>query len=128
VALERGSRAFAAGDCTGAVDGALDSLDRLRVRAAPYALLGYCNLRGGQHRLAVAAMQRARERDPGNWEYAYGVAVAEAIAGDDPLDAARDAVELNPREPLALDLEQKLASARPARWPAIAGRAQVPDN
>jgi hypothetical protein len=128
VALERGSRAFAAGDCTRAVDGALDSLDRLRVRAAPYAMLGYCNLRSGQHRLAVDAMERARERDPNNWEYAYGVAVAQAIAGEDPLDAARAAVELNPLEPLALDLEQKLSSARPARWPAIAGRAQIPDN
>ena len=125
-ALADAQRAFERHDCTRAIDRALDSADRLGVRAAPHAIVGYCDLRARQPGLAVAAMRRAEARDPDNWEYAYGLAIAQALAGQDPRAAARAAVRLNPLDPLAGDLERKLRRARPARWPSIAGRAQIP--
>ena len=125
-ALDDSQAAFDRGDCTRAVDRALDSVDRLRVRAAPHAIVGYCDMRARQPGLAVAAMRRAEARDPRNWEYHYGLAIARALAGQDPRADARTAVRLNPLEPIALDLERSLQRARPARWPSIAGRAQIP--
>jgi hypothetical protein len=125
-ALADAQQAFDRRDCTRAIDRALDSADRLGVRAAPHAIVGYCDLRGRQPALAVAAMRRAEARDSGNWEYLYGLAIAQALAGQDPRAAASAAVRLNPLEPLARDLERKLRRARPSRWPSIAGRAQIP--
>jgi hypothetical protein len=129
--LDRAVAAFHADDCAAAVDGALDSLGRLRVRPEPYEVLGYCNARGGAGRLAVGAMTAARRRDPRNWQYAYGLALAEAVAGGDPRPAAAEARRLNPLEPLARDLHARLSKTKDGerdRWRRIAQRSPIPSE
>jgi hypothetical protein len=125
-ALDAAKRAFSAGNCGAAVASALTARDRLPLRAEPYEVLGYCDLRGGAYGLAVEAMDSARRRDPDNWRYSYGLAVAQAIAGRDPRAAAARAVQLNPREPMALELARGLDSASPARRFRAAARATIP--
>lgn len=126
-ALEQAVRAFHAGDCATAIDRSLASLEALDMRPEPYELLGYCDLRAGANALGLRAMEAARRRDPNAWEYAYGVAVAQAIAGvGDPRGAADAAVRLNPSEPLARALRARLNRSRPAQWPRIAGRSEIP--
>jgi hypothetical protein len=124
--LDAATRAFKVGDCTRSVDGALDSLGALSVRAEPFELLGYCDLRAGQDALAVRAFQSARNRDPEDWQYAYGLAVADALAGTDPRPMARLARRLNPREELARRLAARLRGGDPERWARVAARAQIP--
>jgi hypothetical protein len=94
-------RALRAGDCARAIPSSLDSIDALGVRADPFTILGYCDARIGQTRLAVQMMGRAVRRDPDWWETHYGLAVVRARAGLDPRAEARRARRLNPREPLA---------------------------
>ena len=125
-ALDRGVDAFARGDCAGAVDGALDSLAALRSRPEPYELLAYCDLRGGEERLAVRAMSAARARNPRDWRYAYGLAVAQALAGQDPRPAIATARRLSPRERLARELAHALQTDRPARWRRAAAATAIP--
>jgi O-antigen ligase len=124
--LEASVDAFRRGDCQTAIDKALASRDALSVRAEPFELLGYCDLRAGEEELAVRAMRAARAREPRNWRMAYGLAVAQAIAGADPRAAAALAERLNPREPLARDLAAELRDARPREWPRVGTRAQLP--
>ena len=120
-------RAFNRGDCPAAVDAALTSSDRLAVRPEPFEVIGWCDVRAGQGRLAVAALSSARDRDPDNWAYAYGLAVARAVNGEDPRPLAELATRLNPREPLASDFARRTRAAKSrARWRAIAQRAQTP--
>jgi hypothetical protein len=124
--LDRSTRAFARDDCRTAVDAALDSIEALDVRPEPFEILGYCDARAGAHRLAVAAMRSARRRDPGNWQFSYGLAVAQALAGEDPRPAARLARDQNPLEPLAVRLERELRRGGAERRRAVAARAQIP--
>jgi hypothetical protein len=119
--------AFYRGDCPAAVDAALTSAERLAVRPEPFEVIGWCDIRAGQGRLAVAALSSARDRDPDNWAYAYGLAVARAVNGEDPRPLAQLAARLNPREPLARDFARRTrAVTSRARWRAIAQRAQAP--
>jgi hypothetical protein len=125
-ALDRGTRAFRAADCTGAVDGALDSIGALPSRPEPYELLGYCDLRAGQLELGVGAMQAARARDPDNWEYAYGLAVAQALNRQDPRAAAALAYKLNPLDVRTSELRKALQRGGPGRRARAAARARIP--
>jgi hypothetical protein len=126
--LDRGVRAFERGDCVTAADAALDSLDMLGSRPEPYELLGYCDARAGQLKLAVSAMQAARRREPRNYRYAYGLAVVQALARQDPRAEARAALALNPLSTLTQSLERGMRSRRPARRRAVAARAHIPDD
>jgi hypothetical protein len=124
--LNRAAEAFEAGDCARAVDDALGSLQALSVRPEPYEILGYCDLRTGHRKLAVTAMTAARDRDPHNWRYAYGLAAAQAIAGQDPRPAAAAALRENPEEPLARALAKGVDTSRPRGWFRAAARARIP--
>jgi hypothetical protein len=125
-ALESASAAFHRGDCRAAIDDALSSRDALSVRAEPFELIGYCDLRVGANELAVQAFEAARKRDPDNWRYAYGLALARARAGQDPRGEAEDARRLNPREGAARDLVAAFDEARPRAWPRVAAEAKLP--
>jgi hypothetical protein len=126
-ALAGSDAAFARGDCATAVDEALRSASFVAVRPEPYEILGYCDLRHGADGLAVAAMRKARARDPHDWRYAYGLALARAVAGEDPRPAARAALALDPREPEARTLARALRGAGdPAAWRAAGTRADLP--
>jgi hypothetical protein len=124
--LNAATRAFKAGDCAATTDKALDSLEALSARPEPFELLGYCNLRAGQRKLGLDAMRAARARDPGGWQYAYGVAIAQAFNGDDPRAMAAEARRLNPFDARARAFEQALRESGPRRWPRAAARAEVP--
>jgi hypothetical protein len=124
--LNVAQRALLAGDCNKATSSALGSLDLLASQAGAFELLGWCDARAGQPRLAVAAMRNAQRRDPGNWQYAYGVAVTQALAGEDPRPEAAHARRLNPYEPQTGQLQKALSSRSPARRRAAAGRLPIP--
>jgi hypothetical protein len=124
--LNSATAAFDRGDCPTAVDDALTASERLSVRPEPFEVIGWCDVRAGQGPLAVAAMTSAHDRDPNNWEYVYGLAVAKAVAGEDPRPLAARAVRLNPLQPLASDFAKRIKTAKKARWPAIAQRALAP--
>ena len=125
-ALERSVTAFEAGDCVTAVDAALDSIDALSVLAEPFEVLGYCDARAGRGDLAIRAMRSAQARDPDGWEFAYGLAVTEALAGRNPRAAVATLRRANPLEPMAQDLVKRLSSRSPARRRRAAGRAPIP--
>jgi hypothetical protein len=125
--LKRAVDARERGDCAAAVDAALTSVERLSVRPEPFEVLGWCDVRAGEGRLAVAAMAAARDRDPDNWTYVYGLAVARALDGQDPRPLAVLATRLNPLDPLARDFARRTAATtREARWRSIAQRAPAP--
>ncbi len=124
--LNRAVDAFKQGDCVTATDAALGSLDALSVQAEAFEVLGWCDARAGQPGLAVDAMRAARVRDPHNWQYAYGLAVTQALAGEDPRPSAALALRLNPREPLARKLVRDMRAKSPERRRALAGRSAIP--
>jgi len=125
-ALESATTAFEQGDCRTAVDEALSARDALSVRAEPFELLGYCDLRADADALALDAMRSARSRDPDNWRFAYGLALARARAGEDPRAEAALALRLNPREQLAKDLVDALGKTGRRGWPRVAAKAEIP--
>lgn len=96
--LQEAARAWARGDCATVIDRALASRDALGVRPEPYVLIGFCDVRLGQPRLAVRALERAVALDPHNWETHYGLALVRGAAGLDPRPQARAAVRLNPSD------------------------------
>jgi O-antigen ligase len=124
--LNESVNAFIRGDCATATDAALGSLEALSVQAQAFEVLGWCDARAGQLKLATAAMRSAHRVDPDNWQYAYGLAIVQALAGQDPTSAARLAVRLNPLEPMARSLERGLRSRSPARRRAVAAKAKLP--
>jgi O-antigen ligase len=125
--LQASTRALLSDDCPLAVDRAIASLDRLRVRPEPFEVLGYCDARGGQAALAISAMRAAEARDPHNWQYVYGLAVVQGMAGVDPRPAAARARALNPLEPLAAELDRAVSRTESrTRWKRIATRSRIP--
>jgi Flp pilus assembly protein TadD len=113
-------------DCKTAISGALGSLDALKVRPAPYEILGYCDARLGQDSLAEAAMANAIERDPDNWETHYGMAIVRAAAGQDPMPQLRRARQLNPLEPIILEALHAMRGANPRQRERRAAGARLP--
>lgn len=123
--LDDSREAFARGDCAGAVDSALGS-HVLAVRADPYVILGYCDVRLGLPDLAVRAMDGAVARDPRNWEMHYGRALVLGAAGVDPRPSARRALALNPLEPLAREAVDGFGTDDPQTWRRRALEARLP--
>jgi O-Antigen ligase len=101
------------GDCPRVIEEAQSASSVLPFRPEPYRLEGYCQARLGQTRKAVHSMWEAVDRDPGNWQYRYSLAVAQAAAGADPRPAAREALRLNPLGSATRDLVKRFPSADP---------------
>jgi hypothetical protein len=114
--------AFRADDCPRAVDAALDSLSAVGARAEPWELIAYCNVRAGSGALAVDAARAAVARDPGDWEYSYALALVSAAAGEDPRDAAEEALRLNPLQPEAQAAVKAFTTGGPRAWERRARR------
>ena len=113
------------GDCAAGTEDALSSIDALPVRPEPYELLAYCNAGAGNADLAERMALNAIERDPDNWELHHALAIARATAGEDPRSAARRAVELNPLDTRARDLERRLRTDDPEQWRAVGRTAPL---
>jgi hypothetical protein len=119
---------FKEGNCGGASHEALDSIHVLSVRPDPYQVIGFCDMFEGQNALAVSMLQTAVNRDEGEWESWYGLAVVQAAAGQDPRAAAKKAYELAPREPLAEEGNELFAGGNPKIWKRRAETARLPIN
>jgi hypothetical protein len=117
---------FKRGDCGTAIDSALGSLRAMPSRPQPFEVLGYCDARVGDDRLAIGAMRSGIDRDPDNWELWYGLALVRANAGADPRPAARTALRLNPRGGLPRDAVRRFDTADPDKWKRRAQRARLP--
>ena len=122
VRLADAAAAFRTGDCPKAIDAALDSLSAIGVRAEPWELIAYCNVRLGQPKLGIDAAEAAVKRDPDNWEYHYALALVQGAAGEDPRPAAADALRLNPEQPEAQRAAKAFATDRRALWERRARR------
>jgi hypothetical protein len=115
--LKASTNAFLVGQCDTADAAARDSLRAVGSRPQPYEVMGYCALVGGDRPLAVRRIEQAVDRDPDNWRLRYGLARMQAMAGRDPRRAAREALRLNPLEPLTRDAVERFAGTRrPAQW------------
>ena len=124
--LDSSVAALKRGDCSQAIDSALDSLSVVSVRAEPWEVIGYCDARLGRGSLAVRALEEAVERDPENWEVHYGLALVRAAAGLDPRRSARRALELNPNEELIQAAIAGFRGEDPAGWRRTARSAELP--
>ncbi len=125
--LDDAGEAWQARNCNVAIDEALTATERFGTRPEPWLVLAYCDARLGDYTLARRAADAARQRDPDNWQYAYGQAIVYGIAGQDPRPYAEEALRLNPLEPFTRTLVADLRSAKTeARRREVAGRAQIP--
>jgi O-antigen ligase len=114
--LDQSATAFERGDCAKAVDAADSARAILGQRPQPYEIVAYCRLRQGNAREGILELEHAVERDPQNWEYRYGLAVARGAAGLDPRPQARAALVLNPRDPEAKDAVRRFATNHSLTW------------
>jgi cytochrome c-type biogenesis protein CcmH/NrfG len=119
-------RAFKHGNCSAAVDAALNSISTLSVRPEPYEVLGYCDARTGLGRPAISAFEAAIRRDPRNWELHYGLAVVRAASGRNPRRAARSALRLNPRSELVKAAVKSFSTPSPSSWRRRARATPLP--
>jgi hypothetical protein len=124
--LDSSVRKFDEGNCGGASREALSAIHVLSVRPDPYQVIGFCDMIEGQDALAVSLMETAVKRDEGEWESWYGLAVAQAAAGQDPRAAAAKAYELAPHEPLAEEGNELFTSGNPKIWKRRAETARLP--
>jgi hypothetical protein len=114
--LDDAEHALYASRCTAASSAALSSIDWLDVRAQPYEVLGFCDLKRGFPHLGVEAMSQAVHRDPASWEAYYGLAIAQASAGIDPRPTAARALRLNPFDPLARRAVRQFHTSSATEW------------
>jgi hypothetical protein len=108
--------AFYRRDCREAIDRAAASISTLAVRPEPYEVIAVCQGRLGSHRLAVQAMEGAVEREPRNWRYRYGLAIARGAAGLDPRPAILIAERLNPLKEDIRGLSRELGRGSKRDW------------
>jgi hypothetical protein len=122
--LDGATYAFAHRDCQAATQDARASLSVLSIRAQPYEIIGYCDVRDHRPALAIAMIKKAISLDPNNEVYHYDLAVIEATAGIDPRAQARRALTLNPRDPVAQALWHEVSTGTQSAW-QTEGRALV---
>jgi O-antigen ligase len=113
------------GNCVTASKRAVDAIDDLSLRPQPYRILGYCDIKRGHPSEAVAAMRRAVDRGPEDWESHWGLALALASDGRDPIAAVRRALQLNPREVVVMNAAASLSEAKGPKALATAAEAQL---
>ncbi|MDQ6836647.1 MAG: O-antigen ligase family protein [Actinomycetota bacterium] len=116
--LNQAAVAFSQGNCQAAVSAASSSISILGVRAEPYEVLGFCDIRQNRPQLAIAAIRKAITLDANNWVYTYDLALFRAVAGLNPKAAARHALALDPRDVLAQDAWRTFRSETPNQWTA----------
>jgi hypothetical protein len=126
--LDDSVAAFRSQDCKAAESSARSSIAVLGSRPEPYQVLGYCAIEEGRPRVAVAELGKAVKRDPRNWEYRYGLAVAQAAAGEDPHPTLRDAQRLGPYQVLPDDAAALFSTGDSRVWRKRALVTPLPDD
>jgi tetratricopeptide (TPR) repeat protein len=124
--LNSAVRNLQAGNCGKASHEALDAIHVLSVRPEPYQVLGFCDSRTGEHQLAIQMLETAVDRDPGEWESYYGLALVKGAAGQDPRPDARKAYELAPHVQLAEEAVERFHTDDPQKWRRRALAARLP--
>jgi hypothetical protein len=124
--LNSAVRNLQAGNCGKASHEALDAIHVLSVRPEPYQVLGFCDSRTGEHQLAIQMLETAVDRDPGEWESYYGLALVKGAAGEDPRPDARKAYELAPHVQLAAEAVERFHTDDPQKWRRRALAARLP--
>lgn len=124
--LDASVAALLRGDCGEAERLAASASSTLPPRAEPYEILAYCHSRAGEHARAVAMISQAIDRDPGNWELRYGLALVRGAAGKDPSGAVRQLTRMNPLERFTVAAAERFAGEDPARWRRLARDAPLP--
>jgi O-antigen ligase len=119
--LDAAVAAFEGEDCEATINDALGSLEALKARPDPYELIGYCDIRLGEGRLAVTAMENAVDRDPESWETHFGLAMALAADRRDPMPELYESRE---RNPLETQIGEAIAAMRGASPEERGGRAR----
>jgi hypothetical protein len=124
--INLGVAALDRGDCVGATHQAFSAISAIADQPRPYEIIGMCDLQGGFPRAATQAMQAAVDRDPGNWQYHYDLAVARAEAGLDPRPELEAARRRSPLDDL-VGAAGKLYGAPSAatEWPAAGRKARA---
>lgn len=124
--LNSAVRNLQAGNCGQASHEALDAIHVLSVRPDPYQVLGFCDSRAGEHQLAIQMLETAVDRDPGEWESYYGLALVKGAAGQDPRPDARKAHELAPHVALTEEAVELFKTNDPQKWRKRAIQARLP--
>jgi O-antigen ligase len=124
--LDDSLRARKEGDCTRSVASARSAISDLDVRPEPFEALGYCASKLGAHRLAIASLKSAAQRDPQSWKPRYGLALVRAAARLDPRPALAAARRRNPRSMLIRDLGSRFKKSHRTDWPRIARGSPLP--
>jgi O-Antigen ligase len=114
--LDDSARAFQRGDCREVIESAESSSSILGARPEPYEMVAYCELQGGSVDRGVTAMENAVDRDPDNWVYRYGLALARGASGSDPRPQARIALALNPLNLEARGAVRRFRGRDARRW------------
>jgi O-antigen ligase len=124
--LNSSVQALKSGDCRAASEDALAAAHLVSVRPEPYQVIGFCDSRAGEDRLAVKMLETAVARDRGAWDSYYGLALVRGAAEEDPRPAARKAFELAPREPLTRAAIRAFRTDDPRKWRRRALNARLP--
>jgi Tfp pilus assembly protein PilF len=124
--LDKALAAYTANDCPTATNEARRALAPLDVRRGAHEILAYCHAARRERAAALTDMGRAVHDDPQNWETHYGLAIVIAATGGDPRSAARDALALNPSDPVARALVATLRTDPRSRWVDDAFTAPLP--
>jgi hypothetical protein len=107
---------FSAGNCDKARQSALSSISLMPARPEAYEILSMCDLQLGFPVEGLQAAQKAVDYERDNWNYSYGLAIAQAENGVDPRGAAREALKLNPLETIVREEVDAFAKTGPRGW------------
>jgi O-Antigen ligase len=111
---------LAAGNCVKARQSAFSSISLLTARPEPYQILSFCDLELGFPSEGLAAARKAVHYEQDNWNYRYGLAIALAENGINPRPAARQALKLNPHEPIVRAGVAALSGTKQRDWERLA--------
>jgi hypothetical protein len=123
--LTRAVAEFNSGNCPAAVADSHSTISALSSRPQSYQILGYCNVVSGHTAAAVALMNQAIARDPQDWRYRYGLAVATAANGQDPFPALQQASLLDPHESIIDDAAKSFLAGNPRTWTRAGRNAEM---
>ena len=124
--LDDSYAAYERGDCETALTLAGEASEILPPRDEPYEVRAYCLSSLGLHEEAFSAMDEAIERNPRSWELVYGLALLQALGGEDPRGTLREALELAPLEKIVLGASERITGDDPDRWRRMAEQSAFP--
>lgn len=114
------------GRCEAVADAARGAMRFGDQRPEPHQALAACAVQAGDTAGALREMRRAHELDPGDWRLVYNIAVIQALDGNDPRPALREARAMNPRSWfLRIGARELRMGNQPKFWRANARRADL---